>query len=75
MFGDHLSPTGVSRGMLMLCPELLETAIPPFTTAGSGHGVKTNARDILKRHEHWDLFVNININIKLSKNEKGKKLV
>lgn len=59
----------------MLCPELLETAIPPFTTAGSGHGVKINARDILKRHEHWDLFVNININIKLSKNEKGKKLV
>lgn len=55
---------------LGLCPELLETGVAPFTAVGSGHGVKTIARGILKRHEPWDLFVNININIKLSKNQK-----
>jgi len=60
---------------LGLYPELLENGLAPFTAVGSGHDVKINARGILERHEPWDLFVNININIILSKNEKEKKLV
>lgn len=59
---------------LGLDPEPLETGAAPFTAAGSGRGVE-NATGILKRHESWDLFVNININIELSKNGKEKELV
>ena len=44
----------------------METAAAPFTAAGSAHGVK-NARGILKRHQSWDLFVNISINNDASK--------
>lgn len=47
---------------LGLDPELLETGAAPFTAAGSGCGVE-NATGILKRHESWDLFVNINIEL------------
>lgn len=70
-----LLPLKSAGECLGLYPELLETGVAPFTAVGSGHGVKTNARGILKRHEPWDLFVNISINIKLSKNVKEKKLV
>lgn len=71
---DCLSPTEVSRECWRRYPELLEAGVAPFTAVGSRHGAKTNARGVLKRHEPWDLFASININIKLSENEKREEI-
>lgn len=50
-------PLKSAEECLGLYPEQLEAGTAPFTAIASGHGVKTNARGILKRLEPWEVFI------------------